>query len=379
MKKILIHLFFAISFLFAIAASAQIQPITGTNSATLNRNFYYLDAKATASGTDTYTASVSPAITSYVTGQRFVITFTNANTGASTLNLNSLGAKAIRKNGTTALSAGDISAGQALGLFYDGTNFQVVGGGGSSSYTSLSLNDQTSSYTLSLSDAGKLVRMNVASANNLTVPPNSSVAFPVGTFIYVEQIGAGLTSFVQGSGVTITSSSGLLTTPQANLLMVLTKTGTNTWDLQNGGAPATFKTIASDVLTTSTSQVNVTGLSFSLEANSSYRVSGVIRIGCNGSGGVLLGATFPASSTYFVSSLGFTSGGTAPQFGALNSSGSNILAALATLSTTAGRATFDGMVTTTTAGTLQFTFASVTGGQTSTVFQLGTVIRVDKL
>jgi hypothetical protein len=81
---------------------------------------------ATASGTDTYSATITPAITAYVEWQRFYIKFTNANTGASTINLNSLGAKSIVKNGSTALSASDINAGQILCLVYDGTNFQIV-------------------------------------------------------------------------------------------------------------------------------------------------------------------------------------------------------------------------------------------------------------
>ncbi|MFZ4745198.1 MAG: hypothetical protein ACOYL0_16450, partial [Limnohabitans sp.] len=41
-------------------------------------------------------------------------------------------------------------------------------------------NRQTASYTLVLGDRGKLVESNVASANNITVPLNSSVAFPIG-------------------------------------------------------------------------------------------------------------------------------------------------------------------------------------------------------
>lgn len=86
--------------------------------------------QVTASGTDTYTATLSPAITAYVVGQKFQILFTNANTGAATLNLNALGTKAITKNGSTALAAGDISAGQILVLGYDGTNLQIIGGVG---------------------------------------------------------------------------------------------------------------------------------------------------------------------------------------------------------------------------------------------------------
>jgi hypothetical protein len=87
-----------------------------------------LQLLTTASGTDTY--AVTGGITSYVAGFGIFVKFTNANTGAATLNVNTLGAKAIKKNGAVALAAGDISAGQIVLLVYDGTNFQVVGGGG---------------------------------------------------------------------------------------------------------------------------------------------------------------------------------------------------------------------------------------------------------
>lgn len=85
----------------------------------------------TASGTDTYTATASPVPEAYAIGQKFVVIFTNANTGASTINLNSLGAKSIKKNTSLALASGDITAGQAYLLVYDGTNFQISGGASS--------------------------------------------------------------------------------------------------------------------------------------------------------------------------------------------------------------------------------------------------------
>ena len=49
-----------------------------------------------------------------------------ANTGATTINLNSLGAKAITKKGTTALAAGDIPASTMFEIAYDGTRFQLL-------------------------------------------------------------------------------------------------------------------------------------------------------------------------------------------------------------------------------------------------------------
>jgi hypothetical protein len=84
----------------------------------------------TASGTDTYTATPSPAISAYAAGQTFKILFTNANTGAATINLNGVGAAAITKDGTTALVADDIKAGSIKILSYDGTRFQIIGDGG---------------------------------------------------------------------------------------------------------------------------------------------------------------------------------------------------------------------------------------------------------
>jgi len=61
------------------------------------------------------------------------------------------------------------------------------------------------SYTLAASDAGKVVEMNNASANTVTIPPNSAVNFPVGTIIEIFQLGAGQTTIAAGAGVTVVS------------------------------------------------------------------------------------------------------------------------------------------------------------------------------
>jgi hypothetical protein len=95
----------------------------------------------------------------------------------------------------------------------------------------ITANRQTGSYTLVLSDAGKLVEMNVASANNLTVPPNSSVAFPIGTQILLSQYGVGQTSIVAGGGVTIRSASGNLKLYLQYSGASLVKIGTDEWYL----------------------------------------------------------------------------------------------------------------------------------------------------
>lgn len=93
------------------------------------------------------------------------------------------------------------------------------------------INTQTGSYTLVLADQGKLVEMNVASANDLTVPPNASVAFPINTRIDIVQYGAGTTTIVPGSGVTIRSEGGALDMAAQYTAASLYKRGTNEWVL----------------------------------------------------------------------------------------------------------------------------------------------------
>jgi hypothetical protein len=89
---------------------------------------------------------------------------------------------------------------------------------------------QTASYSLVLADDGTTITMNVASANNLTVPLNSAQAFPIGTVINIECIGAGKTTVVATGGVTLISK-GSLTGITILGDATLHKLGTNTWKL----------------------------------------------------------------------------------------------------------------------------------------------------
>lgn len=92
----------------------------------------------------------------------------------------------------------------------------------------ISTNEETTSYTLVLEDKNKLVEMNVASGNTLTVPPNSSVAFPVGAQIRVLQTNTGQCTITAGAGVTINGTPGLkLRTQWASATLI--KRATDTW------------------------------------------------------------------------------------------------------------------------------------------------------
>jgi hypothetical protein len=92
-------------------------------------------------------------------------------------------------------------------------------------------NAQTgTTYTLVLADANKLVEMNNASANTLTVPTNANVEFSVGQQIHLLQTGAGKTTVAAASGVTINAALGLRLRAQWSGA-TLVKRATNTWVL----------------------------------------------------------------------------------------------------------------------------------------------------
>jgi uncharacterized ubiquitin-like protein YukD len=95
----------------------------------------------------------------------------------------------------------------------------------------ITTNRQTASYTLVAGDADKLVEMNVGSANNLTIPLNSSVAFATGTQILLAQYGAGQTTIVPTSGVTVRSNGAKLKLNVQYSGATLIKIAENEWYL----------------------------------------------------------------------------------------------------------------------------------------------------
>lgn len=129
--------------ILALAASAFGQTAVNGSRTIVGAVNYCADAGSS----DAYACSLSPAITAYVTGAIYHFRANTANTGAATLNLNSLGAKSIVKAAggvTTALADNDIRAGQLVSVIYDGTNLQMQstlgnasagGGGGGTTYT----------------------------------------------------------------------------------------------------------------------------------------------------------------------------------------------------------------------------------------------------
>jgi hypothetical protein len=78
---------------------------------------------ASVSGSNTITASATPAVTAYGAGMCFLLNPAAVNTGAVTININAAGAKDIRDAWNTALIGGELDPDGEFPIFYDGTRF----------------------------------------------------------------------------------------------------------------------------------------------------------------------------------------------------------------------------------------------------------------
>ncbi len=132
------------------------------------------------------------------------------------------------------VGAGDVSltSSQVIGVLNSGTANAQTG----------------TTYTFALTDANSEVTTDNAASNTVTIPPNSSVAFPVGTLLTVQEIGSGVTSLTPGSGVTITSAAYGSSTSQTYTLggiygfIQIQQTATNVWNVIAWDTPASQKT-----------------------------------------------------------------------------------------------------------------------------------------
>jgi hypothetical protein len=175
----------------------------------------------TAAGTDTITGTTSPALTAYATGNQFSFVVANTNTGAVTINVDGLGAKAITRTGTTALVAGDMVAGQAVEIIYDGTRFQLVNG---NSFTNLKV-----SGTLGVTGVATFTAQPIASSLTASLP-----IFTDGSKGLVSNAMTGTGNVVMSASPTFTGTVGAadLTTTGNTILGDAT---TDTLNVGNGG------------------------------------------------------------------------------------------------------------------------------------------------
>ena len=187
---------------------------------------------ATVGGTvDVITLTASPAITAYAAGQTFRFIAAGANTTNVTVNVSGLGAKALTKNGTTALVASDIASGTILEMTYDGTRFitnSVIDGTFVSSFTA-----GTTGFTPSSATTGAVTLAGtLAIANGGTASTTAAAAK-----IALEVISAATGSQVVPAGTTGQRDAA----PAAGYFRYNTSTSsfegyTSAWGSVGGGA-----------------------------------------------------------------------------------------------------------------------------------------------
>jgi len=97
------------------------------------------------------------------------------------------------------------------------------------------INTQTENYTLALTDANALVRMDVGDANTVTVPLDASVPFPIGTSLAVRQVGTGVTTLAgESEAVTLNNPGSDLSLSKQYATCQLIKVDTDEWDIIGG-------------------------------------------------------------------------------------------------------------------------------------------------
>ena len=175
-------------------------------------------------------------------------------------------------------------------------------------------NTQTGSYTTVLTDAGKVITMSNASANTVTIPANSSVAYVIGTRINILNLGAGACTPTAGAGVTI---NGTITALATNSSAAVIKTATNTWSYVPFGSGTPTLT-SGDVSSTTGSPTITTSGGFTIYA---FTGSGSITLSKAGLCTVLILGGGAGGGAYFASGGG--AGGHLPITDAFLASGSN--------------------------------------------------------
>lgn len=160
----------------------------------------------------------------------------------------------------------------------------------------LPINQQTGAYTLVLSDAGKIVEVSSTSASTVTVPPNSSVAFSVGSSISVMQTNTGTVTIAAGSGVTIDSDLSLILSRWN--MVTLIKRDTDSWSVQGGGAVPKARVASSTAALVSS--VTISGEAYNVyrftgSGSITFDRAGLVDVLCIGGGGTC-GGTNSASN-----------------------------------------------------------------------------------
>jgi hypothetical protein len=188
-------------------------------------------------GNDTYVVTLSPVPTSYAAGMVVRMKPDTANTGAATINVNSLGAKDILKNGAAVLADGDIPANSVVTLVYDGTQFILQG------VLPLSIAQGT---TLTAGAASNADTLHIHSPQTLQAIYDSSSGYVQVDLPFVSSsTGSATGGWATGTGDATYYAGGVRLAPaNSNTVSICTGTYTGAGPSASAGAPLVGLTLS---------------------------------------------------------------------------------------------------------------------------------------
>lgn len=205
---------------------------------------YYVDSGAANAYVVTLTARQAATLAA---GLPVQLKAANANTGASTLNVNGTGALAIKTPGGSALSAGQIPANAIVSVMYDGTSYQLLSGG---SIIALATPvASTSGTSIDFTGLPAKVKRITVMLNGVSTNGTTGLLIQLGDSGGIENAGylssgIGLASGAAVGGAGSTAGFIIPTTSAAHMLY-----GAVTLNLENA---AGFAWVASGIVTEST-------------------------------------------------------------------------------------------------------------------------------
>lgn len=284
--------FTAHKFLGNGTGSTAVAAPTTIGSSDTSPNWYAADSGAA----NAYVVAPTPALTALTTGSAIFFTTTNANSGASTINVSALGVKALDKLGVSALVSGDILSGAVYEAVYDGTEWIV-------------LNASTGSGSGTVNNCGTAKSAAYYSATGTTTSCTSESALT--QYLYAADSGSAnayVITLAPALGSLVTGEQAFFTTTHANT--TASTINVNGLGVKNITKDGTTALIANDILASTVYEIVWDGTEWQLVNPSTIGaaigtsllatgiVDGTAPVTISTSASVTLGGTYNSGYTF---------------------------------------------------------------------------------
>lgn len=189
---------------------------------------------SSVSGTNTITATGPNSMTAYAAGQMFKVVPAATNTGATTVNINAIGAKNVFSGGAACVGGELVASVPAL-IVYDGTQFNLIAkaitsGTSASTFTFNGSGGTSASKTITYQKVGSWVTLNIpattATSGTSSTQFTADTALPAAIRPTASQVCSFNNILDNGSGV---SDAGTVTITTAGVVIVRRTQPGATW------------------------------------------------------------------------------------------------------------------------------------------------------